>query len=188
MSDMAGSPMTGALPPMQLRMSVAESHVGELPEVGLPPGFVIHPYRPGDEASWLKLLKLAGFENWDRRRIDEFLGDAERRAGSRIVTKGPTVVAATFASRTMLERRVGVLDYVCSHPRHRGKGLGRAVCTAVLKFLTGRGYQAVTLTTDDWRLPAISLYLSLGFTPVMEREDMPSRWESVMRGLKLGKR
>ncbi len=42
--------------------------------------------------------------------------------------------------------------------------------------------------TDDWRLPAIGLYLSLGFDPVMEREDMPSRWRAIMAELEKPRR
>ncbi len=178
----------GDLPAMQLRMSIPASVVRELPDAAVPPGYRLRPYRPGDEAGWIRLLGSAGFADWDRGRIDEWLAGPERREGSRIVTKGPTVVAATFASRATLEQEVGALDAVASDPNYQGRGLGRAVCTAVMKFLAGRGYPAVTLQTDEWRLPAIGLYLSLGFTPVMERGDMPSRWEVVMRELKSGRR
>jgi ribosomal protein S18 acetylase RimI-like enzyme len=168
-------------------MDVSASSVRELTYVAPPNGYVLRPYRQGDEASWLRLLNLAGFPKWDRRRLDAYLGDAERREGSRVVVKGTAIVAATFASRATLEQQVGVLDYVACHPQHRRKGLGLAVCTAVLKFLVGRSYPGVTLNTYDSRLPAISLYLSLGFAPVMVRGDMPSRWEAVMRGLKSGR-
>ena len=50
-----------------------------------------------------------------------------------------------------------------------------------------RGYypSTVILYTDDWRLEAIGLYLSLGFEPQMTRDDMPDRWSDIMQ--KLGK-
>ena len=38
-------------------------------------------YRPGDEDGWVALLLEAGFEEWDRPRIDEYLADPERREG-----------------------------------------------------------------------------------------------------------
>ena len=119
-------------------MSVPASVVRELPDAAVPPGYRLRPYWPGDEAGWIRLLGSTGFANWDRRRIDEWLAGPERREGSRIVTKGLTVVAATFASRATLEQEVGALDAVASDPNHQGRGLGRAVCTAVLKFLAGR--------------------------------------------------
>ena len=46
----------------------------------------------------------------------------------------------------------------------------------------------MTLLTDDVRLPAIALYLSLGFAPDMTRDDMPGRWEKIMRQLDAGSR
>ena len=52
-----------------------------------------------------------------------------------------------------------------------------------MTFFAEQGYESIILLTDDWRLPAIGLYLSLGFDPVMEREDMPSRWQAIMAEL-----
>ena len=80
-------------------------------------------------------------------------------------------------------RREGVLDYVATHPDHQGRGLGRATCAAVSRYLVAQGCAMVSLLTDDWRLAAIHLYLSLGFEPVMNRDDMPERWARVMEGL-----
>ena len=174
--------------PKQLRMTVPTSLVRKLPDVAMPSGCELRAYRPGDERSWLKLLELGGFPEWDFQRLQAFLGGAERREGSRVVTKGTTIVAATFASRETQDGKIGSLDFVVTHPRYRRRRLARAVCTAVLRFLEGRNYQTVTLATDDWRLDAIALYLSLGFVPVMEGEDMPSRWAEVMKQLKSGRK
>ena len=82
------------------------------------------------------------------------------------------------------ERAQGVLDFVVTHPDHRGRGLGRATCTAVSKFFIDRDCTSISLKTDDWRLPAIHLYLSLGFKPVMNRTDMPERWATIYKNLK----
>jgi mycothiol synthase len=68
----------------------------------------------------------------------------------------------------------------------RGLGLGRAVCTGVVRYLVDRGYANVVLYTDDWRLPAIGLYLSMGFEPQMTRMDMPERWRRVQEQLEVG--
>ena len=170
----------GISPPQQLRMTISAENVLNLPHLSPPEGYILREYRPGDEDSWLELLQLAGFDNWDQARMDRYLLDLERREGSRVVSHSGTIVAATFADRGMTSREFGVLDHVATHPLHRTKGLGRVVCTSVMKFLVARGCPAVTLWSDDWRLPAIKLYLSLGFIPEMDREDMPSRWDVVM--------
>ncbi len=50
------------------------------------------------------------------------------------------------------------------------------------------GDVGVMLFTDDWRLPAIGLYLSMGFEPQMNREDMPGRWDRIRAKLKVARR
>ena len=186
---------TLALPPKQLRMVLDEVSVVRLPDVPLPAGYVMRAYRSGDADSWTEVLQKGEFGRWDEERVLEYLEDAERREGSRLVEHNGRIVAATFASRIGNQPRkpsvgggnssdVGVLDYVVTHPDHRGRGLGRATCTEVARFLVSRGCNAISLGTDDWRLPAIHIYLSMGFRPVMNRNDMPGRWAAVYENLK----
>ena len=119
--------------------------------------------------------------------------------GSCVVAHAADIVSATFASRASYRgvalstlssdpSNEGVVDYVVTRPDHQGKGLGRATTVCVTKFLIARGYKTVSLSTDEWRLPAIHIYLSLGFKPVMNREDMPGRWEVVLNKLEEGGR
>ncbi len=175
------------LPPEQLSMVMTLEKAKHLPDVVLSAGYVLRGYQPGDEQGWVDLLQLGEFSIWDVKRFKSYALEPERTEGSRVVCMGRKIVAATFASQHDHAARVASIDYVISHPEHRGKRLGRAVCTAVLRYLADRGYESVVLFTDDWRLPAIGLYLSLGFVPRLTREDMPSRWEAVMKQLDVTK-
>ena len=164
--------------PKQLRMVIDEASVSRLPDVPLPDGYVMRAYQNGDESSWAETLQVCGFKSWNDTEVRTYLEDTERRQGSRVVEYNGDIVAATFASRntnnasdTIIPE--GVLDFVVTHPNHRGKKLARATCTEVSKFFLYLGYKSVSLLTDDWRLPAIHVYLSLGFKPVMNRNDMP---------------
>ena len=169
--------------PKQLSMTLTGGRLRTLAEPTVPDGYRLRGYERGDEDEWAELLVLCGFEEWSREKMDEYLRDPDRREGSSIVVRRDHVVAATFATPLDSPPRVGALDYVVCHPDHRDRGLGRAVCVAVSRFFRERGYESVYLTTDDWRLPAISIYLSLGFEPEMTREDMPGRWASVTKRL-----
>ena len=141
-------------------------------------------YLPGDEESWRELLNTGEYgSDWDMSRIEEFLAGPERAAGSVVVARDNRVMAATFASDEVGRDCTGRVDFVTSHPDARGLGLGRVVCTGVVRYLVDRGYANVILYTDDWRLPAIGLYLSMGFEPQMTRQDMPGRWQRVMEQL-----
>ena len=173
-----------AMEPKQLSMSAPASGAARLPDAPVPDGYVLRRYRPGDEDSWQELLRAGGFsEDWSSRTVRDYMTDPVRRAGSWVAVLRNNLVSATFATPDASRPEVGVLDYVVTHPDHRGKGLSRAVCTGVMKFFRDRGYDRIRLLTDDWRLPAISLYLSLGFKPEMTRPDMPPRWQEVRNNL-----
>jgi len=187
------------LSPKQLSMVFQAAEVGILPGIELPRGYELRAFRPGDEESWAKTLNLGGFTNWNAPKVIRYLEDPERRVGSCVVAHTADIASATFASRaanreTSLSTlssdhsNEGVVDYVVTRPDHRGKGLGRATTVYVTKFLIARGCKTVSLNTDEWRLPAIHIYLSLGFKPVMNREDMPGRWEVVLNKLEEGGR
>ena len=195
----AGDRVVGAedceLSAKQLCMVVSAAGVLAMPDVGVPEAYVVRDYFPGDEASLAATLRASGFTDWDTDKVLGYVEDTDRRAGSAVVAFEGRIVASTFASRMLAERvspvtgmpgeprREGVLDYVATHPDHQGRGLGRATCTAVSRYLVAQGCELVSLLTDDWRLPAIHLYLSLGFEPVMNREDMPGRWAGVLHEL-----
>ena len=175
--------MNTPLPPKQLRMATDAKRARSQPPTQIPEGYELRGFQPGDEEQWLALQHLCGFTHWDLDGIEKYLENPVRRDGSRVVSKGDRLVAATFATPHESLEGVGYLDYVVSHPDHRGLSLGRAVCAGVMRFFVERGYDSIILLTDDWRLPAVGLYLSLGFDPVMEREDMPSRWQAIMAEL-----
>ena len=65
----------------------------------------------------------------------------------------------------------------------RGMGAGRLIGLAALHALRDRGYKSALLSTDDHRIPAINLYLSLGFEPMYTHESHKERWEKVLEAI-----
>ena len=185
----------GGLGPKQLCMVIGAAGVRGMPDVAVPEGYLVRGYCEGDEVTVSEALQSVGFKDCGVDRVLETLEDADRRAGSALVEHRGAIVAVTFASRTSANQtnpvtgrpgkplREGLLDYVATHPNQQGRGLGRATCTAVSRYLVEQGCETVQLLTDDWRLPAIHLYLSMGYRPVMSRSDMPERWAAVMSEL-----
>lgn len=179
----------------QLSMCFQADEVKNLPDTEVPMAYDVRAFQPGDESSWAKTLNLCGFTTWDVEKVRQYLEEPERLEGSILVVYLGEVIAATFASRASNRGKPssplsddpsheGVVDYVVTHPKHQGQGLGRATIARVTKFLVDRGCKIVSLTTDEWRLPAIHIYLSLGFKPVMNGKKMPARWETVFNKLK----
>ena len=172
------------LPPKQLSMIITAQTAARMLAPAHPTGFDLRGYRPGDEDSWIELINSGEYgSDWERARFDEYMTAPERMAGSCVAERDGVIVAATFASVQADMENMGRVDFVTSRPEYRGLGLGRLVCVEVVRYLVGRGYPRVILFTDDWRLPAIGLYLSMGFEPQMTGGDMPGRWEKVRRNL-----
>lgn len=172
---------------MQLQMFLTRERALAIPEWTPPKGYVVRPYRPGDEIQWSELLVERGFPEWKdvKKLVEEGLTEPERRDGTRFIEyEGRKIVAATMASQRGVNPPAGALDYVVASTRHAGKKLGYGVCAAVIRYLVGRGYPRIVLGTDDWRLPAIKTYLKLGFEADLVCDtDMPERWGKVFAEL-----
>ncbi len=74
---------------------------------------------------------------------------------------------------------------VCAGEKFRGRGLGKAVTIAVMRYAKEHGIREVYLTTDDNRIPAVGLYLSLNFLPVLYLPDMRGRWQQLFEQLQM---
>jgi len=101
-----------------------------------------------------------------------------------ILQQGKPVATAFGWLDTPEERVTGRLHWVGCEEGHRGKGLGRAVVLAVLNYLKARGLRRATLDTQPFRLPAIQLYLDLGFVPYIGTSyEQLEAWSGVFRAL-----
>jgi mycothiol synthase len=153
-----------------LTVRMDRPHLRDVPEVVLPESYELRTAWPGFEDAWARVMN-ASFD--DERftaaqcresftsKPDQF--DPE---GMFIVMHGDEPVASAFAWLDVPgEREIGRVHWVGTDPKHTRKGLARAVTVAVLRYLAGRGFARAFLETQPYRLPAIRLYLQLGFEP-----------------------
>ena len=168
-------------PCRQLRMLFDTQRT--VPEAKLPPDYHLRQLTRTDFAKYRQLMEGAGFTGWD----DAVIGKALERSLPNmylVIEHVPTgdLVATAFSYHTPSEQlpNAASLEYVAGDSRHKGIGLGYAVCAAVTRGLLERGYERIFLTTDDWRLPAIATYLKLGYVPDYYLPDMQARWKKVM--------
>ncbi|HNS49089.1 MAG TPA: GNAT family N-acetyltransferase [bacterium] len=145
-----------------------------------PDRYRLRSYRPGDEAGYVELMRSAGFQDWDRaaevlrRAIPEgLLFLVERRTGRLVGT------AACLHAPLPGQPGRGELGWVAVDPGHTGRGLGRLVCAAALRRFLKSGYRNLQLYTDDFRLPAVKIYLGLGFVPLLDGPGLEERWRAV---------
>lgn len=150
----------------------------------LPEGFSIRTYREGDAKDWIRVCKSGelGADNWtedDFKR--EMLGaKGILPEGIFFVVNGKNEIAGTATGMILPEGNRGCLHMVCIDPSYRGKGLSGPLNSSVLNYLAEHGCSNVILRTDDFRIPAIKSYLSLGFKPILYTEGMLERWQKIL--------
>ena len=150
----------------------------------LPPGYELRTFRDSDRADYYRVMGLAGFTGWTDETLKPWLAKV-LPDGFFVVAHKRKVVAAAMATHNPGERHPfgGELGWVAGDPAHKGLGLGYTVCAAVMRRFLDAGYSNIYLRTDDFRLPAISIYLKLGFVPSLFAPDMKERWQAVAKEL-----
>ena len=184
---------TGEAPrPLQLRMR--RPSLEELPDVSVPAGYGLRAYQEGDEAAWGEIMESPegiGRE-WTVEKVRTSMMEKPQfeAEGLFFVTSdgdgGRPVASATAWRSPSAGERTGYVHMVCALPEHRGRGLGRLVTLAALRYMRERGDEDVLLETDDFRLAAIKSYLGLGFVPVYKEDpasDHVARWSAVFERL-----
>jgi len=170
-------------PKRQLQMIWPERLLDSPPTPTVPPGHELRQYRPEDREAYLTLMHRAGFVKWHEETLDRTLPSILPE-GFFIVehTATGTLVATAMAThRPSPHYPFGAeLSWVAADPDHSGKGLGLTVSAAVVRRLLAAGYRCIYLQTDDFRLPAIRIYLKLGFEPLSDDPDVDARWRRVL--------
>ena len=158
-----------------------------LPALILPDGFELfcHKEGCGMEAIWEDIIESA----FDSKFTFDFLIKAGGYEPSRVLYlsyNGKPIATASAVENQNYPgegwyRMVGVKSDA------RGIGAGKMIALAAMHELCRRGYGSAMLSTDDHRIPAISLYLSLGFEPFYTHESHKERWEKVFKVIEKSK-
>jgi len=149
-------------------------------------GYSLRTYHEGDVAPYIELLRRAGFSNWDAAKAQAVLDTVHANGLFFVIHDATQTLVATAAAQNKARQfhpAGGELGWVAADPQHRGKGLGYAVCAAATRRLIEAGHPTLYLLTDDFRLPAIRVYLRLGWIPFLYTAEMEERWRAVCFGL-----
>lgn len=169
------------------QLIMVRPHLDDLPPLQVPEPYRIRSYRPNDEVLWTELVAAAMNPSWTVEACREKIianpgfdpdGMFFAVAGDRVVG----TASAFHEAKNPPDR--GTVHMVCVHPDHRGHGLGYWLSLAVLHRFRERDFHSAQLLTDDVRLPAIHIYLKLGFEPHMSHPSYPERWEAIMETLR----
>ncbi len=170
----------------QLQMLWPESKRKPPPQLPVPDGYVLRHYAEADHEKYMALMINAGFTDWPRTRVKDtlrfILPDGflviEHRA-----TKALVATAMATHNPTDLHPYGAELGWVAGDAAHKGKKLGAIVSAAATARMLHAGFRRIYLKTDDFRLPAIKVYLDLGYEPFLFCDGMAARWQAVRTAL-----
>ncbi|MCK9266708.1 GNAT family N-acetyltransferase [bacterium] len=175
-------------PAQQLHMVFPEKNFKKAVVPPLPSGYTFRTYQPGDDKGYAEVMQSADFENWNY--VSSVLKTALPEGVFFIVHKKTNKIVATACAQnypTDIHPQGGVLGWVAVNPEHRGKNFGYIISMKAVERLIQAGYKHIFLQTDDWRLPAIKIYLRMGFEPMYYKQDMKPRWATVKKQLTVKK-
>jgi len=148
-----------------------------LPDVDVPAGFTLRCFQDGDEAAWDYMVGDMCLEGFDKAiRSNRFFKPERVKM---ICYEGKPVATATAWGDEDGDESLSMLHMVAADPEFRGKGLGFCAVNAAMRHMKAEGKAATYLTTDDFRIPAIKIYLKLGYVPDMAREGHAERWKEL---------
>ncbi len=166
----------------QLEMIRGSEPVPSVPK--LSPGYLLRQVTLDDRQSYERTFETA-FEDASP------FGDLMKHTlpeGFFVVEHMPTgtvVAASTAAVYEKSQHPDGhSLQWVVAHSDHRGTGSGQATIAAATEVLADQAPNYSYLSTDDFRIPAISIYLKLGWKPLLFEESQYPRWARVFGILK----
>ena len=166
----------------QLHMIWPSSRPVESIELDTASGYRIRTYCPGDEAAFLSLMPTMDFDPWDEEKLhynmSRIIPDGWFFA---VETESENVVgtAMCFHNYTTNAPFTGDVGWLACDPDHRGHGLGYSLTACVTARFLSAGYERIQLHTEHYRLPAIRIYLNLGYLPVLYSQEMHSLWQEV---------
>jgi ribosomal-protein-alanine N-acetyltransferase len=70
---------------------------------------------------------------------------------------------------------------IAVNPKHQGKGIGKRLLEAGIKYIESRGMKQVKLEVRPDNTPAFKLYESFGFRPRGKARDLQGEWIIMVR-------
>jgi GNAT superfamily N-acetyltransferase len=189
-----------------LPLRMARPNLENIPEFALPAGFALRWYQPGDEAHWLRIHRAA--ERFIEITPELFREQFGAGAAERGLQPASAVEHRSGINSALLrERQCYLLDprgeligtgtawfdgvagvlwgrvhWMAILPEFQGRGLGKALLTAICRRLRELGHEQAYLHTSAARLPALKLYLSFGFEPMIRNAAEQAVWKEVLAG------
>lgn len=156
----------------------------KLKDIKVPDGFLLRNYKEKDANDVLRILSLSQLNDWNKEKLNKNIKGFVENGFFVVIHKSTQKVVATMVARVRPARnycKSGDIGWLCTDPKYRGKGLGYIAAASSVNCLLSNGYDDIYVNTDDDRLPAIKIFLKLGFKPLMYKNTMLDRWGLIKK-------
>lgn len=109
--------------------------------------------------------------DWESRKADLQRKAFDDKLKVDLVTRGNELIA--YAVSTITEKGIGEIDSLCVKEQCRGQGIGKQLIQMALDWMQLEGAKSYTLRVVHGNDRAMSLYQSLGFSPIMHTLMIP---------------
>lgn len=158
--------------------------LGSIASPPLPSGYRMRFYGEGDLEVWLRIQAHDPFFIPTAETFAASMPGGTALLASRVMflvdPAGENVGTVTAWSNDRLTgREIGQIHWVALVPAARGRGLAKPMVCGACALLRERGYREACLETNTRRIPALNLYLALGFEPFVRSEPERQAWLHV---------
>lgn len=156
--------------------------IGDYP---LPDGYSFRFYQDGDQHTWTHIHELADeYSNiTDKLFTNEFGTDIQlitQRQVYLLDSQGnPIGTTTAWMKNNHHGRDYGLVHWVAIIPQMQGKHLAKPMLTYILNHLRNLNHDCAFLATSTARLPAIHLYLAMGFVPEIRTTKQYEIWHEL---------
>ena len=170
----------------ETQVHLLRPHLRGLPEARLPAGYGLRHFRAGDEELWERIVTQSFERPPDSMPFEKIMKSDPAFRPERILLvthAGEAIATASAYTRPSMRPNAGQLHYVAVLHAHRGKRLGYWASLSALHQMVAEGFSSAWTATDNFRLPAIHIYMNLGFEPWITDPKHEQRWRDVLARL-----
>jgi GNAT superfamily N-acetyltransferase len=167
------------------RIMMIRPHLTDLPAGELPDPYTIRWRRHGDDGHWMTIKAEADLHHEAPpdyyERIYAAHADAlgQRQAFLCDGSGKPVGTVTAWWFESLDEPSLGKVNWMLIAPAAQGRGLAKPLLAACCARMAALGHTRAALYTLPRRLPAINLYRSFGFVPLVRHAADERAWAAT---------
>jgi len=175
---------------MPNRIMMFRPHLNDMPSFEITEPYAIRWHRDGDDRHWMAIKSASDTEHrappgfYERVYGAHVYALAQRQAFLCDGTGEPVGTVTAWWFENLRDSTLGKVNWMLIVPRAQGHGLSKPLLTTCLTRLALLGHTRAALYTLTSRVPAINLYRSFGFVPLIRHADDLRSWAATNSHLK----